>query len=59
MSTIARLLCVACALLGVFDFARADERILEFHSKIDVAADASMRRQRLRSAIATARLAAC
>jgi len=42
MSPIARLLCFACALLGVFCLARADERILDFHSEISVASDASM-----------------
>jgi hypothetical protein len=42
MSPIARLLCAACALLGLFSVARADERILDFHSEIGVAYDASM-----------------
>ena len=42
MSAVTRLLCVACTLLGVFASARADERILEFHSEISVATDASM-----------------
>ncbi len=42
MSSIARLLCVACALFGLLAVARADERILEFHSEIGVAYDASM-----------------
>ena len=42
MSAIARLLCTACAILGLLAVARADERILGFHSDIAVAADASM-----------------
>ena len=42
MNPIARLFCIACAVLGILTVAHADERILEFHSKIDVATDASM-----------------